>query len=60
MFDKEITYNVVSQIIETIHIVQKRTKNINSVDDFTSSEKGMIVLDSHELKTRQTSTQQHQ
>ena len=46
MFDKEIAYNVIGQIIETIHIVQKRTKNINTADDFTSSEEGMMVLDS--------------
>jgi uncharacterized protein with HEPN domain len=37
---------VIGQIIETIHIVRKRTKNINTADDFTSSEEGMMVLDS--------------
>jgi len=46
MFDKEIAYNVIGQIIETIHIVRKRTNNINTADDFTSSEEGMMVLDS--------------
>lgn len=46
MFDKGIVYILVRQIIESINIVQKRTKNINSAEDFTSSEEGMIILDS--------------
>ncbi|WP_010664255.1 HepT-like ribonuclease domain-containing protein [Marinilabilia salmonicolor] len=46
MFENEMVSNVVGQIIESIHIVQKRTKNIQSADDFSSTEQGMLILDS--------------
>ena len=46
MFDKELAYNVIGQIIETIHVVQKRTGRISTAADFTSSDQRMMVLDS--------------
>jgi uncharacterized protein with HEPN domain len=50
IFDKEMAYNVLSLIIDTLNIIQKRTKNITSPQDFTSSENGMILLDSTCMK----------
>ncbi len=46
MSELEMINNSIGQIIETIHLIQNRTKNINSPDDFSSSEYGMMVLDS--------------
>jgi uncharacterized protein with HEPN domain len=46
MYDKELAYELICLIIDNIETVRKRTVNINSSDDFTSSESGMILLDS--------------
>jgi len=46
MFDKKMTYNLVCLIKESIATIQKRTSEIQTSDDFTSSESGMILLDS--------------
>ena len=46
MFDKALAQNIVCLIIENIKIIQKRTEEIKSAEDFTCSESGMILLDS--------------
>ncbi|MFA5329285.1 MAG: HepT-like ribonuclease domain-containing protein [Prolixibacteraceae bacterium] len=46
MFDKDLTYSLVAQIIENIETIQKRTFELQSHTDFVSSESGMILLDS--------------
>ena len=46
MFDRILTLDVVTLIDENLETVLKRTKHIRSADDFTSSETGMILLDS--------------
>jgi uncharacterized protein with HEPN domain len=46
MYDKELAHELICLIIDNIETVRKRTANINSSDDFTSSESGMILLDS--------------
>jgi len=46
MFDKDMAYNLVCLIYDNLKIVQLRTANIKSSDDFTSSESGIILLDS--------------
>jgi len=50
MYNKDITYDTVSLIIETINITLQRTKHINSPADFTTSEHRMILLDSTCMK----------
>ncbi len=40
MFDKDLAYNLVSLIIENIETIQKRTTEILSANDFSSSESG--------------------
>ena len=46
MFDKDLAKNLVGLIIENIETIEKRTKEIQSAENFTSSDYGMILLDS--------------
>ena len=46
MYDKELAYELICLIIDNIETIRKRTARINSSNDFTSSESGMILLDS--------------
>lgn len=46
MYDKELAYELICLIIDNIETIRKRTAHINSSNDFTSSESGMILLDS--------------
>lgn len=46
MYDKELAYELICLIIDNIQTVKKRTVNIKTSNDFTSSESGMILLDS--------------
>ncbi len=46
MYDKDLAYELICLIIDNIETVKKRTADINSSDDFTNSESGMILLDS--------------
>jgi uncharacterized protein with HEPN domain len=46
MYDKELAHELICLIIDNIETVKKRTADINSSDDFTFSETGMILLDS--------------
>ena len=46
MFDADLAYNLTELIVENLEIILKRTKDIHSPEDFTSSETGMILLDS--------------
>lgn len=46
MFDQILALDVITLIDENLKTVLKRTKHIKSADDFTSSETGMILLDS--------------
>ena len=46
MCDKELLIDTLEQIKDTLSVVMKRTKSIQTVDDFYMSESGMILLDS--------------
>jgi uncharacterized protein with HEPN domain len=46
MFDKDFAYSLVCLINDNIETIQKRTESISSSNDFTSSDAGMILLDS--------------
>ena len=46
MFDKDLAYSLTELIVENLEIILNRTKEIHSPKDFTSSETGMILLDS--------------
>ena len=46
MFDKDFAYDLVCLINDNIETIQRRIEGIQSPDDFTSSEAGMILLDS--------------
>ena len=46
MYDKELAYELICLITDNIETIRKRTADINSSDDFTNSESGMILLDS--------------
>jgi hypothetical protein len=46
MFDKEMAYSLVCLIDENLKIMLKRTAEVKSPKGFTSSEKGMILMDS--------------
>jgi len=46
MFDKDLAYSLACLIIDNLKTIQNRTGEIQSPDDFTSSESGMILLDS--------------
>ena len=44
--DKRLVLSEIGQIIETIDVVLRRTKDIQILNDFLLSESGMILLDS--------------
>ena len=46
MCDKRLVLSEIGQIIETIDVVLRRTKDIQILNDFLLSESGMILLDS--------------
>ena len=46
MFDQELAFDIISLIHDNMETVLERTKYIKSANDFTSSESGMILLDS--------------
>lgn len=46
MFDKELAHSLIGLMIENIETIEKRTRNIQDAQDFTSSDSGMILLDS--------------
>lgn len=46
MFDRILALDVITLIDENLKTVLQRTKHLQSADDFTSSETGMILLDS--------------
>lgn len=46
MYDKTLAHSLICLIIDNLKIIQKRTEKIQSSVDFTSSEQGMILLDS--------------
>lgn len=46
MYDKELAYELICLVIDNIETIRKRTAGINSSNDFTTSESGMILLDS--------------
>ena len=46
MFDQTLVYEIITLIDENLKAVLQRTKHLKSADDFTSSEAGMILLDS--------------
>ncbi len=46
MYDKELAYELICLINDNLETIRKRTLNIISSKDFTSTESGMILLDS--------------
>ena len=46
MCDKRLVLSEIGQIIETIDVVLRRTKDVQILSDFLLSESGMILLDS--------------
>lgn len=46
MYDRELAKGIVLLIEETLETILKRTSNICSVNDFLSTENGVILLDS--------------
>ncbi|HJF69860.1 MAG TPA: DUF86 domain-containing protein [Butyricimonas virosa] len=46
MCDKRLVLSEIGQIIETIDVVLRRTRDIRILNDFLLSESGMILLDS--------------
>ncbi|KOH47106.1 HepT-like ribonuclease domain-containing protein [Sunxiuqinia dokdonensis] len=46
MFDRMLAFEIITLIDENLKTVLQRTKHLKSADDFTSSEAGMILLDS--------------
>ncbi len=46
MFDKEMAYSLICLIDENLKTMLKRTVEVKSPNGFTSSEKGMILMDS--------------
>ena len=46
MCDKRLVLSEIGQIIETIDVVLRRTKDVQILNDFLLSESGMILLDS--------------
>ena len=45
MYDKEIVIEIIEQILEALKIIKRRSKNINSPDDFLNSDNGLDMLD---------------
>ena len=56
MCDKRLVLSEIGQIIETIDVVLRRTKDVQILNDFLLSESGMILLDSVCMKLIQYST----
>ena len=50
MCDKRLVLSEIGQIIETIDVVLRRTKDVQILNDFLLSESGMILLDSGCMK----------
>jgi uncharacterized protein with HEPN domain len=46
MFDRDLAYGLICLISENLETIQKRTATVQSPDDFTSLDSGMILLDS--------------
>ncbi len=46
MFDKVFAFNLLCIISDNLKTILKRTEDIITANDFTSSESGMILLDS--------------
>ncbi|WP_340112507.1 HepT-like ribonuclease domain-containing protein [Maribellus mangrovi] len=46
MFDKILAFDLITLIEDNLNTVRQRTRSVTSSDDFTSSEAGMILLDS--------------
>ncbi|MGE0019412.1 MAG: DUF86 domain-containing protein [Draconibacterium sp.] len=46
MFDRDLTLDVVNLLINNLEIVLKRSANVKTPDEFTSTESGMMLLDS--------------
>lgn len=46
MYNKEFTCELISLIINNIEVIQVRSSEIKSAEDFTSSQYGMVLLDS--------------
>ena len=46
MFDRVLAFDIITLIDDNLKTVLQRTKHIKSADDFTSSEPGMVLLDS--------------
>ncbi|MFV0582567.1 MAG: hypothetical protein ACK5N4_11030 [Parabacteroides gordonii] len=46
MFDKEETLHLLELIESTLSIIEERCKEIVTVDDFSLSDQGMILMDS--------------
>ncbi|MCK4311131.1 MAG: hypothetical protein KAW88_00170 [Candidatus Cloacimonetes bacterium] len=46
MFKKEVVIEIVEQILEALKTIKRRSKNINSPDDFLNSDNGQDMLDS--------------
>ncbi|MCG6191521.1 HepT-like ribonuclease domain-containing protein [Maribellus maritimus] len=46
MFDRTLAIDIITLIDDNLKTVLQRTKHIESANDFTSSESGMILLDS--------------
>jgi len=46
MFDRVLAFDVITLIDDNLTTVIQRTKHLRSADDFTSSDSGMILLDS--------------
>jgi uncharacterized protein with HEPN domain len=46
MFDDNVLHSVLKQIDESLDVIEARAENIRTVDDFYSSQQGMMLLDS--------------
>lgn len=42
---RALAYDILCDVSTAIHRVRERTKNIRSLDDFTDTEEGMVLLD---------------
>ena len=45
MFDRDLTLNSLRQIKTLVDTIDKRTANINDINDFLSTPSGMVILD---------------
>lgn len=46
MYDKELVFEIISQIITALETIEQRFSVVSNVDDFTNSPSGMEKLDS--------------